>query len=137
VISTLSVFEKSPISVGAFLLADISHPSGLIAKGLLNDPIPHCHVVTTTTHKTLRGPRGGLILMGKDFENPFGITLKSGKKRMMSSLVDGGVFPGNQGGPLEHVVAAKAGCLLEKPLLMSLCTISFGCATMHKPWQKH
>ena len=76
--------------------------------GLLNDPIPHCHVVTTTTHKTLRGPRGGLIMMGKDFENPFGITLKSGKKRMMSSLVDAGVFPGNQGGPLEHVIAAKA-----------------------------
>ena len=101
-------FREIADSVGAFLLADISHPSGLIAKGLLNDPIPHCHVVTTTTHKTLRGPRGGLILMGKDFENPFGITLKSGKKRMMSSLVDGGVFPGNQGGPLEHVVAAKA-----------------------------
>ncbi|MGB0172986.1 MAG: serine hydroxymethyltransferase, partial [Flavobacteriaceae bacterium] len=101
-------FREIADSVGAFLLADISHPSGLIAKGLLNDPIPHCHVVTTTTHKTLRGPRGGLILMGKDFENPFGITLKSGKKRMMSSLVDGGVFPGNQGGPLEHVIAAKA-----------------------------
>jgi glycine hydroxymethyltransferase len=93
-------FRAIADSVGAFLLADISHPSGLIAKGLLNDPIPHCHVVTTTTHKTLRGPRGGLIMMGKDFENPFGITLKSGKKRMMSSLVDAGVFPGNQGGPL-------------------------------------
>ena len=87
-------FREIADGVGAFLLADISHPSGLIAKGLLNDPIPHCHVVTTTTHKTLRGPRGGLILMGKDFENPFGITHKSGKKRMMSSLVDGGVFPG-------------------------------------------
>jgi glycine hydroxymethyltransferase len=95
-------------SVGAILLADISHPSGMIAKGLLNDPIPHCHIVTTTTHKTLRGPRGGLIMMGKDFENPFGITLKSGKVRMMSSLLDAAIFPGNQGGPLEHVIAGKA-----------------------------
>lgn len=95
-------------SVGAILLADVSHPSGLIAKGILNDPIPHCHIVTTTTHKTLRGPRGGLILMGKDFENPFGLKLKSGKLRMMSSLLDSGVFPGNQGGPLEHIIAAKA-----------------------------
>ena len=101
-------FREIADEVGSFLLADIAHPSGLIAAGLLNSPIKHCHVVTTTTHKTLRGARGGLILMGKDFENPFGITLKSGKKRMMSSLVDGGVFPGNQGGPLEHVVAAKA-----------------------------
>ena len=89
-------------------MADIAHPAGLIAKGVISDPIPHCHVVTTTTHKTLRGPRGGLILMGKDFENPFGITLKSGKKRMMSSLLDSAVFPGNQGGPLEHIIAAKA-----------------------------
>ena len=95
-------------SVGAILLADISHPSGLIAKGILNDPLPHCHIVTTTTHKTLRGPRGGLIMMGKDFENPFGITLKSGKIRMMSSLLDSAIFPGNQGGPLEHVIAGKA-----------------------------
>jgi len=95
-------------SVGAILLADISHPSGLIAKGILNDPLPHCHIVTTTTHKTLRGPRGGLIMMGKDFENPFGITLKSGKVRMMSSLLDSAIFPGNQGGPLEHVIAGKA-----------------------------
>ncbi|MFS4483300.1 serine hydroxymethyltransferase [Hyunsoonleella sp. 2307UL5-6] len=95
-------------SVGAILLADISHPSGLIAKGILNDPLPHCHVVTTTTHKTLRGPRGGMIMMGKDFENPFGITLKSGKLRKMSSLLDSAVFPGNQGGPLEHIIAAKA-----------------------------
>jgi glycine hydroxymethyltransferase len=94
-------------SVGAILLADISHPSGLIAKGILNDPLPHCHIVTTTTHKTLRGPRGGLIMMGKDFENPFGITLKSGKVRMMSSLLDSAIFPGNQGGPLEHVIAGK------------------------------
>ena len=101
-------FREIADSVGALLLADISHPSGLIAKGILNDPIPHCHIVTTTTHKTLRGPRGGLILMGKDFENPFGITLKNGKLRKMSSLLDGAVFPGNQGGPLEHVIAGKA-----------------------------
>ncbi len=101
-------FREIADSVKAFLLADISHPSGLIAKGVLNDPLPHCHVVTTTTHKTLRGPRGGLILMGKDFENPFGIKLKNGKVRMMSALLDGAVFPGNQGGPLEHVVGAKA-----------------------------
>ncbi len=95
-------------SVGALLLADISHPAGLIASDLLNDPLPYCHIVTTTTHKTLRGPRGGVIMMGKDFENPWGIKLKSGKTRMMSSLLDSGVFPGSQGGPLEHVIAAKA-----------------------------
>jgi len=101
-------FREIADKVGAFLLADISHPSGLIATGLLSDPIPHCHVVTTTTHKTLRGPRGGLILMGKDFDNPFGLTLKNGTVRKMSHLLDMAVFPGNQGGPLEHVVAAKA-----------------------------
>jgi len=101
-------FRKIADSVGAILFGDISHPSGLIAKGILNDPLPHCHIVTTTTHKTLRGPRGGLILMGKDFENPFGITLKNGNLRKMSSLLDSGVFPGNQGGPLEHIIAAKA-----------------------------
>jgi glycine hydroxymethyltransferase len=101
-------FREIADKVGAILLADIAHPAGLIAKGIIADPIPHCHVVTTTTHKTLRGPRGGLILMGKDFENPFGITLKSGKLRMMSSLLDSGIFPGNQGGPLEHIIAAKA-----------------------------
>ena len=95
-------------SVGALLLADISHPSGLIAKGILNNPLPHCHIVTTTTHKTLRGPRGGMILMGKDFDNPFGLKLKNGNLRKMSSLLDSGVFPGNQGGPLEHIIAAKA-----------------------------
>ena len=95
-------------SVGAILLADISHPAGLIAKGLMNDPLPHCHIVTTTTHKTLRGPRGGLILMGKDFENPFGLTTTKGEIRMMSSLLDLAVFPGNQGGPLMHIIAAKA-----------------------------
>ncbi|MGB1211563.1 MAG: serine hydroxymethyltransferase, partial [Lacinutrix venerupis] len=101
-------FRAIADSVNAILLADVSHPAGLIAKGILNDPIPHCHIVTTTTHKTLRGPRGGMILMGKDFENPFGIKLKNGKLRMMSSLLDSGVFPGNQGGPLEHIIAAKA-----------------------------
>ncbi|MDB9831036.1 serine hydroxymethyltransferase [Flavobacteriaceae bacterium] len=101
-------FRAIADKVGALLLADISHPSGLIAKGILNDPIPHCHLVTTTTHKTLRGPRGGLILMGNDFDNPFGITLKDGSLRKMSSLLDLAVFPGNQGGPLEHIIAAKA-----------------------------
>ncbi len=101
-------FRAIADSVGALLLGDISHPSGLIAKGILNDPLPHCHIVTTTTHKTLRGPRGGLIMMGTDFENPFGIMLKSGKVRMMSSLLDSAIFPGNQGGPLEHVIAGKA-----------------------------
>ena len=101
-------FREIADSVGAILLADIAHPAGLIAKGIIADPIPHCHVVTTTTHKTLRGPRGGMILMGKDFENPFGITLKNGNLRMMSSLLDSGIFPGNQGGPLMHVIGAKA-----------------------------
>jgi glycine hydroxymethyltransferase len=101
-------FRAVADEIGALLLADISHPAGLIAKGILNDPLPHCHVVTTTTHKTLRGPRGGMILMGNDFENPFGQTLKNGSLKMMSSLMDSGVFPGNQGGPLEHVIAGKA-----------------------------
>jgi glycine hydroxymethyltransferase len=101
-------FRTIADKVGALLLADISHPSGLIAKGILNDPIPHAHIVTTTTHKTLRGPRGGLILMGKDFDNPFGITLKDGSLRKMSALLDLAVFPGIQGGPLEHIIAAKA-----------------------------
>jgi glycine hydroxymethyltransferase len=101
-------FRAIADEVGAFLLADISHPSGMIATGILSNPIPRCHVVTTTTHKTLRGPRGGLILMGQDFDNPFGITLKNGTVRKMSHLLDMAVFPGNQGGPLEHVIAAKA-----------------------------
>ena len=100
-------FREIADNVGAFLLADISHPSGLIAKGLLNDPIPHCHIITTTTHKTLRGPRGGLILMGNDFDNPFGKKYKNGNLKPMSNLVDLAVFPGNQGGPLEHVIGAK------------------------------
>lgn len=94
--------------VGALLLADISHPAGLIAAGLLNNPIPHCHIVTTTTHKTLRGPRGGVIMMGEDFDNPFGLKNPKGELRKMSALLDSGVFPGTQGGPLEHVIAAKA-----------------------------
>ena len=101
-------FRAIADKVGALLLADIAHPAGLIAKGIIGDPIPHCHVVTTTTHKTLRGPRGGMILMGEDFDNPFGITLKNGSLRKMSSLLDSGIFPGNQGGPLEHIIAAKA-----------------------------
>ena len=101
-------FREIADSVDALLLADISHPSGLIAKGILNDTIPHCHIVTTTTHKTLRGPRGGLIMMGENFENPFGIRLKNGNLRKMSGLLDLAVFPGNQGGPLEHIIAAKA-----------------------------
>lgn len=101
-------FRAIADSVGALLLADIAHPAGLIARGLLSDPIPHCHVVTSTTHKTLRGPRGGIILMGADFENPFGLRDNKGNIRMMSSLLDASVFPGNQGGPLMHIIAAKA-----------------------------
>ena len=101
-------FREIADSVGAFLFADISHPAGLIAKGLLSDPVPYCHVVSTTTHKTLRGPRGGMILIGRDFENPFGQKTPKGQVRMMSSLINSAVFPGNQGGPLEHVIAAKA-----------------------------
>ena len=101
-------FREIADSIDAFLMADIAHPAGLIAKGILNDPIPYCHVVTTTTHKTLRGPRGGMILMGEDFENPFGFRLKNGSLKRMSSLINLAVFPGNQGGPLEHVIAGKA-----------------------------
>jgi glycine hydroxymethyltransferase len=101
-------FRAIADEVGAILLADISHPAGLIAKGLLNDPMQHCHIVTSTTHKTLRGPRGGVIMIGNDFENPFGFKTPKGELRMMSSLLDSGVFPGMQGGPLEHVIASKA-----------------------------
>lgn len=101
-------FREIADSVGAILLADISHPAGLIAKGILNDPIPHCHIVTTTTHKTLRGPRGGIIMLGKDFENPFGEKTPKGTTKMMSTLLNSAVFPGTQGGPLEHIIAAKA-----------------------------
>ena len=101
-------FREISDKVGAILLGDISHPAGLIAKGIIGDPLPHCHVVTTTTHKTLRGPRGGMILMGKDFDNPFGLKLKNGNLKKMSALLNSGIFPGNQGGPLEHIIAAKA-----------------------------
>ncbi len=101
-------FREVADKVGALLMADISHPAGLIAKGILNDPLPYCHIVTTTTHKTLRGPRGGMILMGKDFDNPFGLKLKSGKLKKMSTLLNAAIFPGMQGGPLEHIIAAKA-----------------------------
>jgi glycine hydroxymethyltransferase len=100
--------RKIADAVGALLMADIAHPAGLIARGLLNDPLPYCHVVTTTTHKTLRGPRGGMIMMGKDFENPWGLKTPKGEIKMMSAILDGAVFPGTQGGPLEHVIAGKA-----------------------------
>jgi len=100
--------RKVADQIGALVLADISHPAGFIAKGLLNNPLPHCHIVTTTTHKTLRGPRGGMIMIGKDFENPFGLKTPKGEPRMMSNLLDMAVFPGTQGGPLEHIIAAKA-----------------------------
>ena len=101
-------FRKIADKVGALLMADIAHPAGLIAAKLLNNPAPHCHILTTTTHKTLRGPRGGMIMMGKDFENPWGLKTPKGKIRMMSAILNSGVFPGSQGGPLEHVIAAKA-----------------------------
>ncbi len=100
--------RKIADSVNALLMADIAHPAGLIARGLLSDPLPHCHIVTTTTHKTLRGPRGGMIMMGKDFENPWGLKTPKGEIKMMSAVLDGAVFPGTQGGPLEHVIAGKA-----------------------------
>jgi len=101
-------FREIADEVGAILLADMAHPAGLIAAGLIQSPVEHCHIVTSTTHKTIRGPRGGIILMGRDFENPFGEKLKNGKLKRMSSLLDSSVFPGNQGGPLEHIIAAKA-----------------------------
>lgn len=127
-------FREIADSVGAILMADISHPAGLIAKGLMNDPIPHCHIVTTTTHKTLRGPRGGMILMGKDFENPFGIKTPKGEIRMMSSLLDAAVFPGNQGGPLEHIIAAKAVAFGEA-LSDEFLLMQDSCRKMPKQWQ--
>ncbi len=101
-------FRAIADAVGALLLADIAHPAGLIAAKILNNPLPHCHIVTSTTHKTLRGPRGGIIMMGKNFDNPWGRTTKKGEPIQMSSILDSGVFPGMQGGPLEHVIAAKA-----------------------------
>ena len=116
-------FREIADKVGAVLMADISHPSALIATGLLNNPMQHCHVITTTSHKTLRGPRGGLIMMGQDFENPWGIKTPKGQNRMMSSVLDGAVFPGTQGGPLEHVIAAKAVAFGEalKPEFKAYC----------------
>ena len=102
-----SKFREIADEVGSILHADIAHPAGLIAKGLLSDPVPYCDVITSTTHKTLRGPRGGIIMMGKDFDNPFGLKFKNGNLKKMSSVLDGAIFPGNQGGPLEHVIAAK------------------------------
>src|SRR6201747_1362865 len=105
--------RKVADEVGALVLADIAHPAGLIARGLLNDPLPHCHIVSTTTHKTLRGPRGGIIMMGKDFPNPFGQKTPKGEVKMMSAVLDMGVFPGTQGGPLEHIIAAKAVAFAE------------------------
>lgn len=109
--------------IGAILMADIAHPAGLIAARLLNDPMPHCHIVTTTTHKTLRGPRGGLILMGADQENPWGLTTPKGKVKMLSAVLDSAVFPGTQGGPLEHIIAAKAVAFNEalKPSFREYC----------------
>lgn len=117
-------FREIADSVGAVLLADVSHPAGLIAAKLLRDPLPHCHVVTTTTHKTLRGPRGGVIMVGKDFENPWGIKTMKGAVRSFTSILDSGVFPGMQGGPLEHVIAAKAVAFGEalKPAYKEYCT---------------
>jgi glycine hydroxymethyltransferase len=132
-------FREIADTVNAFLLADISHPSGLIAKGILNDPLPHCHVVTTTTHKTLRGPRGGLILMGQDFDNPFGLKFKSGKLKKMSSLLDLAVFPGNQGGPLEHVIAGKAiafGEALTDDFMMYMVQVKQNAKSMAKEFIK-
>ncbi len=126
-------FREIADSVGALLFADIAHPAGLIAKGILNDPIPHSHVVTTTTHKTLRGPRGGLILMGTDFDNPFGEKLKNGKLKKMSNLLDLAVFPGNQGGPLEHIIAGKAiafGEALTDDFLHYMLRVKKNAATM-------
>jgi glycine hydroxymethyltransferase len=106
-------FRSIADSVGAILLGDISHPAGLIAKGLLNNPVPHCHILTTTTHKTLRGPRGGVIMMGKDFRNPWGEKTPKGEIKMMGAILDGSVFPGTQGGPLEHIIGAKAAAFKE------------------------
>jgi len=129
------VLRKIADEVGAFLLADISHPAGLIATKILNNPLPFCHVITTTTHKTLRGPRGGLIMMGKDFENPFGQKTPKGETKLMSSLFDGAVFPGTQGGPLEHIIAAKAiafGEALDSSFTDYMKQVKLNAATMAK-----
>ena len=127
--------RKAADEVGALVLADISHPAGLIARGLLADPMPHCHIVTTTTHKTLRGPRGGMILLGKDFENPWGLKTPKGEVRMMSHLLDMGVFPGTQGGPLEHIIAAKAiafGEALSQEYMKYILQVKVNAAAMAK-----
>ncbi|GAA3790650.1 serine hydroxymethyltransferase [Corallibacter vietnamensis] len=132
-------FREIADSVGAILMADISHPAGLIAKGILSDPIPHCHIVTTTTHKTLRGPRGGLILMGEDFDNPFGLKLKNGNLKKMSTLLNSAVFPGNQGGPLEHIIAAKAiafGEALTDEFMHYMLQVKKNAATMAEAFVK-
>jgi glycine hydroxymethyltransferase len=121
--------------IGAIVLADISHPAGLIARGLLTDPLPHCHIVTTTTHKTLRGPRGGMIMLGKDFENPWGLKTPKGEIRMMSNLLDMAVFPGTQGGPLEHIIAAKAvayGEALSDDYMKYIVQVKLNAAAMAK-----
>lgn len=125
--------------IGALLMADIAHPAGLIARGLLNDPVPYCHIVTTTTHKTLRGPRGGLILMGKDFENPWGLKTPKGETKKMSALLDSAVFPGVQGGPLEHVIAAKAvafGECLSDEYMDYITQVKINAASMAKAFIK-
>ena len=127
--------RKVADQVGALVLADISHPAGLIARGLLADPMPYCQIVTTTTHKTLRGPRGGMILLGKDFENPWGLKTPKGEIKMMSSLLDMGVFPGTQGGPLEHIIAAKAiafGEALSEEYLKYILQVKLNAAAMAK-----
>jgi glycine hydroxymethyltransferase len=131
--------RKVADKLGALLLADISHPSGLIARGLLNDPLPHCHIVTTTTHKTLRGTRGGLIMMGKDFANPWGLKTPKGEVKMMSQILDGAVFPGTQGGPLEHVIAAKAvafGEALSEPYFKYVLQVKKNAQAMAKAFIK-
>ena len=127
--------RKVADQIGALVLADISHPAGFIARGLLDNPLPHCHIVTTTTHKTLRGPRGGMIMMGKDFENPFGLKTPKGEVRMMSSVLDMAVFPGTQGGPLEHIIAAKAiafGEALSDEYLTYITQVKTNAAAMAK-----
>lgn len=131
--------RKTADEVGALVLADISHPAGLIARGLLADPMPHCHIVTTTTHKTLRGPRGGMILLGKDFENPWGLKTPKGEVRMMSHLLDMGVFPGTQGGPLEHIIAAKAiafGEALTEEYMKYILQVKVNAAAMAKSFNE-
>ncbi|MXV17366.1 serine hydroxymethyltransferase [Hufsiella ginkgonis] len=125
--------RKVADEIGALVVADVSHPAGLIARGLLDDPMPHCHIVTTTTHKTLRGPRGGMIMLGKDFENPFGIKTPKGDLKPMSAVLDMAVFPGTQGGPLEHIIAAKAiafGEALSDPYMKYILQVKKNAAAM-------